>query len=62
MRGDCRVTTKRRDSSLEGFADGLLEVPVWNQRQTVGSRTPFTIELAGQQVSAALKNPAQQSD
>lgn len=60
--GDGRVTTEGADAGIEGFRGGLPDVPVWNERQNVGSLMTFPIELARQQAISPLKYPAEEAD
>src|SRR5579862_8467946 len=59
--GDGGVAPERADARIECLDDGLTDVPVWNQRQHVGSLTAFPFELAGQKSVVSLKNPAKKA-
>src|SRR5882672_1920696 len=60
--GDRGVTAERADPGVECFRRRLSHIPMWNQRQSIGRLSVFPIQLAGQQLVAALKNPASQAD
>jgi hypothetical protein len=62
MRGDRRMAAERAGGRIEGGGHRLPDVPVWNERQHVGSVAPFAFELTGDDMVPALKNPAQQVD
>src|SRR3954470_24819398 len=58
--GNRRVPSERVDARLERFGGGARHIPVWNERQSVGSVLTFTVQLAGQQLVVALEDPAQE--
>jgi hypothetical protein len=59
--GDRRMTAERADAGIEGFRRRLSNIPVWNQRQSVGSSTTVSIQLASQQTVFPLKYPTEQA-
>jgi hypothetical protein len=60
--GDRRVTLECAHSPEVTFDERLTDVPVWNERQDVGTRTTltaFAIELAGQAEILFTEDPAE---
>ena len=60
--GDRRMTPEGADAGIEALRHRLPDIPVWNQGQSVGRVTPFTVELTGNQLILTLENPAEQAD
>ena len=60
--GERRMAAESADAGVEGFRRGLPEVPVGNERQSVGSAATLTVELTGDQPVAALKDPTEKAD
>jgi hypothetical protein len=59
---DGRVTLECFDRFVAAFGDHLPDVPVWNERQSIGRLLTLSFELAGQQVVLPLKDPAQEPE
>src|SRR4051812_49219767 len=57
--GDRRVPAERADARFECFGGGVRDIPVWNQRQSIGSAVDLTVQLAGQKLVLALEDPAE---
>ena len=57
--GDRRVTPERAHALQVTFDESLTDVPVWNQRQHVGTLTAVAIELAGDALIPFTEDPAE---
>src|SRR6478672_7525568 len=61
--GDRRVAAERAHPRGECLRQWVPGLPVWNQRQSVGTRWPvFLMKLAGQQPVVPVKHPPEEPD